>query len=128
MSFNEIAIIVACLVAGYWAVSKYLEQRDDPTGSKAQEGSQSTFNNFGNKEEPISSSRSDPEYVRTNWALILGVSSSATSLEISSAYRTKMSQYHPDKCASLGPELRELAELKAKQINTAYDYAKYLKG
>ncbi|MHC1769408.1 MAG: DnaJ family molecular chaperone [Verrucomicrobiia bacterium] len=31
-----------------------------------------------------------------------------------------MRQYHPDNVASLGPELRELAERKAKQINEAF--------
>lgn len=34
-----------------------------------------------------------------------------------------MSQYHPDKVASLGPELRDLCERKTKEINTAYDQA-----
>jgi DnaJ-domain-containing protein 1 len=32
-----------------------------------------------------------------------------------------MSQYHPDKVNSLGPEFRELAESKSKEINRAFD-------
>lgn len=34
-----------------------------------------------------------------------------------------MRQYHPDKVASLGPELRDLCECKTKEINIAYDRA-----
>jgi DnaJ like chaperone protein len=32
-----------------------------------------------------------------------------------------MKEYHPDKVAALGVELRELAEAKAKAINSAYE-------
>ena len=52
---------------------------------------------------------------------VLGVSRSATFEEIRRAYRIKMQEYHPDKVASLGAELRELAERKAKQINEAFE-------
>ena len=34
--------------------------------------------------------------------------------------RKLASQYHPDKVASLGPELRELAERKSREITQAY--------
>lgn len=52
---------------------------------------------------------------------VLGVARNATFEEIKTAYRTKMREYHPDKVASLGAELRELAERKAKQINEAFE-------
>jgi DnaJ-domain-containing protein 1 len=32
-----------------------------------------------------------------------------------------MRQYHPDRVATLGPELQAMAEEKAKQINCAYE-------
>ncbi len=32
-----------------------------------------------------------------------------------------MQEYHPDKVAHLGSELRRLAEHKAKEINAAYN-------
>jgi hypothetical protein len=52
---------------------------------------------------------------------ILGVSIGATEQQLRAAYREKIFQYHPDKVASLGPELKELAEEKTKEINGAYD-------
>jgi DnaJ like chaperone protein len=38
------------------------------------------------------------------------------------AYRQSISQYHPDRVAHLGPELRELAAKKTLQINLAWAF------
>ncbi len=43
--------------------------------------------------------------------------------EIRKAYQHRIAEYHPDKVAALGAELRELAERKSKEINLAYDEA-----
>ncbi|MSO38353.1 MAG: J domain-containing protein [Acidimicrobiia bacterium] len=51
---------------------------------------------------------------------ILGVQRSATQEQIRAAYRALIVQYHPDKVAQLGPELRQLAAQKTQQINDAY--------
>lgn len=61
--------------------------------------------------------------IAERWFLILEVSQSATRAEIERAYKVKISQYHPDKVAQMGIEIRELAEAKSKEINAAYDYA-----
>ena len=42
--------------------------------------------------------------------------------EIKQTYRRAIAQYHPDKVSALGPEIREVAENKAKEINQAYEY------
>ena len=34
-----------------------------------------------------------------------------------------LSQYHPDKVARMGIDIRRLAELRSKDINAAYDEA-----
>lgn len=57
------------------------------------------------------------------WYVILEVAQSASRAEIERAYKVKISQYHPDKVAQMGIEIRELAEAKSKEINAAYDYA-----
>jgi len=51
---------------------------------------------------------------------VLGVPRDATLEQIKAAYRTLIVQYHPDKVAQLGPELRQLAAEKSRQINDAY--------
>ena len=51
---------------------------------------------------------------------VLGLTPSATEDEIRQAYRKLMMQYHPDKVATLGPELRQTASEKSKAINEAY--------
>ena len=51
----------------------------------------------------------------------LGVAPGADQDEIRQAYRQLVAQYHPDKAAHLGEELRRLAEEKFKAIQAAYD-------
>ena len=55
---------------------------------------------------------------------VLGVNPGASQEEISAAYRRLVRQYHPDKVADLGPEFRELAEQRMKEINAAYQSLK----
>ncbi|WP_194869200.1 DnaJ family molecular chaperone [Myxococcus sp. AB025B] len=52
---------------------------------------------------------------------ILGVARGCSKNELRRAYHAQMAQYHPDKVAHLGKELRELAERKALEINRAYE-------
>ena len=60
----------------------------------------------------------------------LGVTSAATDAEIKRAYRRLISQNHPDKLAGKGlPEsMRELAEERTREINTAYETIKEARG
>jgi len=51
---------------------------------------------------------------------ILGIARDAAPPEIHRAFRARMAEYHPDKVATLGVELRELAEEKSKAISAAY--------
>lgn len=52
---------------------------------------------------------------------MLGVSRGASAAEITQAYRERLKEYHPDRVASLGPELRELAHCKTVEIQQAWD-------
>lgn len=51
---------------------------------------------------------------------ILGLQPGASPAEVKAAYRKLAKEYHPDKVASLGEELRDLASKKMKEINAAY--------
>ena len=52
---------------------------------------------------------------------VLDVSESADMDAIDAAYRRRMSEYHPDKVANAAPEIQELAERRARDINAAYE-------
>jgi DnaJ like chaperone protein len=56
----------------------------------------------------------------------LGLTPSASAAEIKRTYRRLMSRNHPDKLAARGlPEsMREIAEERSREINTAYDLIK----
>ena len=51
---------------------------------------------------------------------VLGVPPGASADEIRAAYQKLVHQYHPDRVADMGPELRELAEKRTKELNAAY--------
>ncbi len=52
---------------------------------------------------------------------ILGMERTATSKEVTSAWRTKVKQYHPDRMEGLAPELIAEARHKLSLINEAYE-------
>ncbi len=55
---------------------------------------------------------------------VLGVAFDASDEEITAAYRRMAQMYHPDKVNTLGPELKEMADRRMKEINIAYDALK----
>jgi DnaJ like chaperone protein len=73
---------------------------------------------------PPSKQRLDDAYAA------LGVSPEASDTDVKRAYRRLMSQNHPDKLAARGlPEsMREMAEERSREINTAYDLIKEARG
>ena len=47
---------------------------------------------------------------------------------IKAKYKQKIKEYHPDRVANLGIELKQLAEQKTQEINMAYDMIKKFRG
>ena len=58
---------------------------------------------------------------------ILGIQATASIDEIKSAYKTKLKEYHPDRVAHLGDELKELSAKKTREIISSYEFLKELK-
>lgn len=58
---------------------------------------------------------------------ILGVADDASQAEIDQAYRRLMSQCHPDKFATASADKRRKAEVRAREINAAYDRIRALR-
>ena len=116
MSVTEILVIVFGLFLGYWVVSRLLSDaaRNQKQSAAGQESHQQSATN--KNEAPLA------------WHETLNVSPIATVDEIQAAYKTLMHQYHPDKVAALGEELKILAERKSKEINVAYHEAMRMRG
>ncbi|MGV8931134.1 MAG: DnaJ domain-containing protein [Luteimonas sp.] len=58
---------------------------------------------------------------------VLGLTDAASDADVDLAYRRLITQYHPDKLSGAADELRDQAEAKAREINTAYDRIKTLR-
>lgn len=52
---------------------------------------------------------------------VLGISPGASAAEIAAAYHRMAKMYHPDKVAGLAPEFGQLADIRMKEINGAYE-------
>lgn len=59
---------------------------------------------------------------------VLEISRSATNDEVKAAYRRMAMKYHPDKVATLGPEVQKAAEEKFRKIQEAYETIKKERG
>ena len=60
----------------------------------------------------------------------LGLTRKASDSDIKKAYRKLVSQYHPDKLVSRGlpEEMMNIAKTRVREINTAYDQIKQVRG
>jgi len=102
MTAVDALVILVGLIAGYWAVSKLFFAVPKPRG------------------EPGSDPTAPGGQAPPAWFETLQVAPSASEEEIRTAFKGMMSQYHPDKVASLGQELRDLANRKSQEITAAY--------
>ena len=106
MNSNDVLTIVGCLLLGYAVVHLVLRKPAPPQP--------------GPPPAPAAAPRAPSA---PNWCRVLELAPDASVEQIREAYRRLISQYHPDKVASLGRELRELAESKSKDIAIAYQEA-----
>jgi DnaJ like chaperone protein len=62
-----------------------------------------------------------PETPPERSARILRLTGKITKRKIKKHYHALLMRYHPDKAAMLGPEVKEIAERKTKELNEAYE-------
>nr|WP_239537654.1 J domain-containing protein [Dyella mobilis] len=102
----DVVVIAAGLLFGYRLVANYLSPHP------------------GGGPEPLQRPLPEIEVPPAPpWFEVLGVAEDAALADIERAYRAKISQYHPDKVALMGEDIRQLAEAKSKDINVAYEIA-----
>ena len=112
MNLIEIVTIVVGAGAGYWLVSFLL-------GGKRSRAAPSATPSAAPSAAPTGPAPALPA-AEPSWPAVLGVSVDASLEDIRSAYQRLISQYHPDKVASLGAELQEFASRKTQALNAAY--------
>jgi preprotein translocase subunit Sec63 len=77
--------------------------------------------------KPASAVDAPKDATAPNPYAVLEVPEDAGMDDIEQAYRRKISDYHPDKVSNAAPELKALAERRAREINAAYDELKKLR-
>ena len=108
MSTHDILVILACGALGFVLVHFFT--RKPPRAPEAP--------------PPRAAPMPEPPAPGTpHWTQVLELPPDASLEQVREAYRRLISQYHPDKVASLGRELQELAEAKSKDIAVAYQAA-----
>ena len=125
MTSTEIVVIIGGLVIGYWIVGYFFSNRSESSGrtrskrawEEAEQRKGSQYRGSADKKT------GDDNHIRASWYQVLEVAEDASLEQIVMAYKRRIRLYHPDKVTQMGREIRELAELKSKEINAAYDYA-----
>jgi DnaJ like chaperone protein len=117
MTRPEYVVIVLGLLLGYWIVSKFLSRKSVPKVGPSEK-----------QDAEPKPDDSSTNFANDSWHAVLGLQRTSTIEEIRRAYKVQMSQYHPDKVAALGAELKALAERKSKDINVAYRRAMQERG
>jgi hypothetical protein len=101
----------------WWYLYVYRKRRYSYEGPGTRSG---PYSREPGKEEADPNGAAEPKDPYT----VLGVRKGAPSKEIKEAYRRLANQYHPDKVLHLGDEFKELAEIRFKEIQAAYQELK----
>ncbi|MDR6205376.1 J domain-containing protein [Paraburkholderia graminis] len=111
----KIAILAIAALVGFWVVGAILERfQKRPMGA-------SPSSHPGARPEQAYTSEKPQADPLEEACRVLQLDRPFTTEQLRAAYRQRMSQYHPDKVSNLGPEFRDLAESKSKEINRAFD-------
>lgn len=129
MKFNDIAIICIFAFIGYLVVASIINTLQERKSSHAENNTGDGIRHDSAVSNGDTNSSASTLMPRTLvWNEVLNIPENATLDQISSAYKRLITQYHPDKVAGMAKEIRDLAEVRSKEINAAYEYAVKLRG
>jgi DnaJ-domain-containing protein 1 len=111
MSFEEIAVVVLCLVAGYGGMAFLMDRR------KAESV------NVPRAAGPPAQAPIESLAAALAWPVVLGVAPDASIEQIQRAYEMRIAELHLDKAAAFGSAARDAAASKSREIRAAYDEA-----
>ena len=118
MNIGDIVIIAIFGAIGFGAVSWIISRASSTSQNSANRDTEDHAEN-----RPNSSARNRSDNAR-EWYEVLEIDKNANFESISKAYYERMKKYHPDHVEHLGEEFREIAELKSKEINVAFERAR----
>jgi len=114
-----IMFLVACQLTLSFVATRFLSVLGIEKNRRAKFKSNTTQSNRHERNSQRHDRESAPKQPFDPYR-ILQVTRAANPGQIKAAYHRQISQYHPDKVAHLGADLRALAEEKTKNIQQAY--------
>jgi DnaJ-domain-containing protein 1 len=123
MGWLEFAVVLGCGLAGFIAISAVIDARRVREDRQKDDGATKN-NSESRKTQGEDRQSANDSGASRSWWETLNVERDASTEQIKSAFRREIARYHPDRVEGLGIELRQLAELKAKEVNHAYAMAK----
>ena len=118
MNIGDIVIIAIFGAIGFGVVSWIISRTSSARQNNANNGTKSHAENNSNNAAPNRAGST------REWHEVLEIDKNANFESISKAYYERMKKYHPDHVEHLGEEFREIAELKSKEINAAFERAR----
>jgi hypothetical protein len=123
---SELLRAISNIVGPYSSRFRNNQHQSDRQNTYTRFGNDNQYNKYGqqNSSRRFYPSTATEEAKMEYYGKVIGLMGKVSKEQIRSKYINLVSQYHPDKVQHLGPELRELAESKTKEINAAYDWFK----
>ncbi|MDM0109893.1 DnaJ domain-containing protein [Variovorax sp. J22R24] len=115
MSGTEIGAVLVGLLVGYWIIDALISKM-----RAGREGSNASSPTHADEPPALPQFVVLKEGALRPWHEVLSVDKTASSEEIRAAYVALIEQYHPGKVASMGQEIKLVAERKTNEITAAY--------
>jgi DnaJ domain len=126
MNEHEMAYAISFFIVGFVVIYAIFVSVDKHQSPKSKESGPADADNVSGVEGYKQSAPNSAIFSERGipWFEVLQVSEQAPFEVVRQAYRKQISQYHPDKIANMADELKELASLRSREINDAFNFAK----